>query len=59
MGPRIRANPPIATFIEEGDEEDKEKEDIASDLYSVGSEGRRNATASSPFLPELESARVT
>jgi len=45
MGPRRRANPPIATVIEEGDEEDEEEEDIASDLYSVGSEGRRHATA--------------
>eukprot|EP00957_Ditylum_brightwellii_P029168 2204481-Ditylum_brightwellii.AAC.1 len=59
MGSRRRSYPPIATVIEEGDEEDEEEEDIASDLYSVRSEGRRHATASSPLLPELESARVT
>eukprot|EP00957_Ditylum_brightwellii_P089566 6821556-Ditylum_brightwellii.AAC.1 len=59
MGPHRQANPPIATVIEEGNKEDEEEEDIASNLYSVGSEGRRQATASSPFLPELESARVT
>eukprot|EP00957_Ditylum_brightwellii_P054706 4144955-Ditylum_brightwellii.AAC.1 len=58
MGPRRQDNPPIATVIKEGDKEDEEDEDIASNLYSVGSEGRRHATASSPFLLELESARV-
>eukprot|EP00957_Ditylum_brightwellii_P152287 11594223-Ditylum_brightwellii.AAC.1 len=56
MGPRRQANPPIATVIKEGDKEDEEEEDIAHDLYSIGSEGRMHATASSPFLPELESA---
>eukprot|EP00957_Ditylum_brightwellii_P131296 10013578-Ditylum_brightwellii.AAC.1 len=59
MGPRRRANPPITTVIKEGNKEDEEEEDIASDLYSVGPEGRRHATASSPFLLELENARVT